>query len=89
MNPFGRGPIASMVSAWAYSRTHQVRQHLWLRPGWKMLPTRAVYCSNTNCAHRFRYKDNNISFMHVQPQYYRVRQVEPCNHKYQALFLSI
>ncbi len=25
-------------------------QHPWLRPGWKILPTRISYCSNTNCA---------------------------------------
>ncbi len=39
--------------------------------------TRPGYCSNTNSAHRFRCEDNNVSFMHVQPHYYRVRQMEP------------
>ncbi len=29
----------------------------------------------------FRHKDNNVSSMHVQPYYYRVRQAEPCHHK--------
>ncbi len=28
--------------------------HLWLRPGWKILPTRIGYCSNTNYVRRFR-----------------------------------
>ncbi len=41
---------------------------------------RLLLGSNTNCARRFQYEDNNISFMHVQPHYYRVRQVEPCHH---------
>ncbi len=25
-------------------------QHPWPGPGWKILPTRTGYCSNTNCA---------------------------------------
>ncbi len=55
----------------------RTEQHAWLRPGWKILPTRIVYWSNTNCAHHFRGEDNNVSFMHVQPHYYRMLQVEP------------
>ncbi len=54
-------------------------QHPWLHSGWKILPTREGYCSNTNSAHRFRFEDNNVEFTHVQPHYYRVRQVEPCH----------
>ncbi len=26
----------------------RTRQHRWLRPGWRILPTRIDYCSNTN-----------------------------------------
>ncbi len=37
------------------------------------------YCSNTNCARRFRSEDNNVDLMGAQPHYYRVRQVEPCH----------
>ncbi len=37
------------------------------------------YCSNTNSVRRFRCEDNNVSFMHVQPHYYRVQQVELCH----------
>ncbi len=54
-------------------------KHPWLHPGWKIPPTRIGYCSNTNCAHRFRSEDNNVDFTQVQPHYYRVRQVEPCD----------
>ncbi len=67
-------------------------QHPWLHPGWKILPTRRGYCSNTYCDRRFRCEDNNVDLMSVQPHYYRVRQVEPCNHlgwSSQALILSI
>ncbi len=42
--------------------------------------------------HRFQYEDNNVAFTNVQPQYYRVRQVEPCHYlgwSSQALILSI
>ncbi len=38
------------------------------------------YCSNTNYAYRFCREDNNVDFTHVQPHYYRVRQVE---HRHQ------
>ncbi len=34
------------------------------------------YCSNTNCARRFRCEDSNVDLMCVQPYYYRVRQVD-------------
>ncbi len=54
-------------------------QHPWLYPGWKILPTRVGYCSNTNCARHFRCEDNIVDFTHVQPHYYRVWQVEPCH----------
>ncbi len=37
------------------------------------------YCLNTNYVLRFRCEDNNGDLVHVQPQYYRVRQVEPCH----------
>ncbi len=57
----------------------QTGQQPWLYPGWKILPTRLGYCSNTNCARHFRYEDNNVAFMPVQPHHYRVRQVEPCH----------
>ncbi len=53
-------------------------QHPWLCPGWKILPTRIGYCSNTNDDRRFRCEDNNVAFTNVQPHFYRVRQVEPC-----------
>ncbi len=53
--------------------------HLWLHPVWKTLPTRIDDCSNADCARRFRREDNNVSLAHVQPHYYRVRQVEPCH----------
>ncbi len=33
-----------------------------------------------HCARRFHWENNNVNFMHVQPHYYRVRQVEPCHH---------
>ncbi len=55
-------------------------QHPWLHPGWKILPTRIGNCSNTNCDHRFRCGDNNVTITHAQPHYYCVRQVEPCHH---------
>ncbi len=51
----------------------------WLQPRWQILPTKIGYCSNTNCAHRFRCEDNNVNCMHGQPHYYCVRQVEPCH----------
>ncbi len=37
------------------------------------------YCSHTNCARCFRRENNNVDFRHVQPHYYRVRLVEPCD----------
>ncbi len=43
-------------------------------------------------ARRFRCEDNNVAFTNVQPHYYCVRQVEPCQHlgwSSQALILSI
>ncbi len=46
-----------------------------LRPGWKILPIRMGYCSNTN---RFRSEDNNV-VMHMKLHYYRMQQVEPCH----------
>ncbi len=68
-------------------------QHPWLHPGWKILPTSVGYCSNTSCTRRFRWEDNNVDFTHMQPHYYRVRQVkEPCHRlgwSSQALFLNI
>ncbi len=46
-----------------------------LLPGWKILPTRTDYCSNTNNVHRFRCEDdNNVDFMCVQLHYYHVHQ---------------
>ncbi len=77
--------LCCCVHAWAADRP-------WLRPGWKILPTRIGYCSNTNGDRRFRYEDNNVAFTKVQPHYYRVRQVEPCHQlgwSSQALILSI
>ncbi len=44
-------------------------QHAWLPPGWKFLPIRIGYCSDTNCARRFRCEDNNMAFTHVQPHF--------------------
>ncbi len=67
-------------------------QHPWLHPGWKIQPTRIGYCSNANCARRFRCEDNNIALTQVQPHFYRERQVEPCHQlgrSSQALILSI
>ncbi len=67
-------------------------QHQCLRPGWKILPMRIGYCSNTNGDRRFRCGDNNVAFTNVQLHYYRVRSVEPCHHLgriSQALILSI
>ncbi len=43
------------------------------------LPPRMGYCSNTNRVRRFRFEDNNVSFMNMQAQYYCVQQVEPCH----------
>ncbi len=66
--------------------------HPWLRPGWKILPTRIGCCSNTNGDGRLRCESNNVAFTNVQPHYYRVRQVEPCHHlglSSQALIMSI
>ncbi len=54
-------------------------QHPGLHFGWTILPTRIGYCSNTNCARRFRCEDNSIVFTHVQPLHYHVRSVEPCH----------
>ncbi len=51
----------------------------WLRSGWKILPTRIGYCSNTNDDRRFRRDDNNVAFTNVQLHYYHVRQVDPCH----------
>ncbi len=67
-------------------------QHPWLRPGWKILPTRICYCSNTYCDCRFPCEDNNVAFTNVQHHSYRVRQMEPCHQlewSSQALILSI
>ncbi len=36
-------------------------QHPWLRPGWKILPIRMGYCSNTKWARRFQCEDKNLS----------------------------
>ncbi len=67
-------------------------QHPWVDPGWKNLPTRISYCSNTNGDRRFRCEDNNVALTNVQSHYYRVRQVEPCHPLWlnsMALILSI
>ncbi len=61
------------------SHVAQTGQHPWLHAGWKIRPTRIGYCSNTNCARRFRCGSNNVDFTHVKPHYYRVQQVEPCH----------
>ncbi len=66
-------------------------QHPWPRPGWKILPTRIGYCSNTNGDRRFRCEDKNVAFTNVQPHHYRMRQVEPRYHSgwiSQALIFS-
>ncbi len=47
-------------------------QHPWLRPGWKILPKRLGYYSNTNCTCCFRRGDNRVDFTHVQPHYRRM-----------------
>ncbi len=54
-------------------------QNPWLRPGWKILPTRIGYCSNTNYVCRFRREDNNANLIRVQRNYYRAWQMEPCH----------
>ncbi len=67
-------------------------QDPWLRPGWKILPTRIGYCSNINNDHRFRCDNNNVAFTNVQPFYYHVWQVKLCYQlgwSSQALILSI
>ncbi len=39
-------------------------------------PARIGHYAKANCAHCLRFEDNNVHFMHVQPYYYRVQQVE-------------
>ncbi len=53
-------------------------KHPWLYPGWKILPTMMGYCSSANNARCFQREDNNVDLTPVQPHYYCVRQVEPC-----------
>ncbi len=53
--------------------------HPLLRLGWKVLPTRIGYSSSINYVRRFRCKDSNVAFTHVQSHFYRVRQVVPCH----------
>ncbi len=52
-------------------------ENSWIRPGWKILPTRAGYCSNPDCARRFGREKNKVNLMRVQPHYYYVGQVGP------------
>ncbi len=61
-------------------------QHPWLHSRW------IDYWSNTNGDHRFRCEDNKVAFTNVQPHYYRVRQVDPCDQlglSSQTLLLNI
>ncbi len=57
----------------------------------EILPTRVGFCSNTKWTHPFRCENTIVSFMHVQPHYHYVRQVEPCHWlgcRSHTLFLS-
>ncbi len=45
----------------------RTRQHPWLHPGWKILPIRIGYCSNTYGDRLFQREDNNVAFTKVQP----------------------
>ncbi len=60
---------------------------------WMENPTNKVRLQlKHHLCRRFRGEDNNVDFMLVQTQYYRVRLVEPCHQlelSSQALFLSI
>ncbi len=51
------------------------------RRRWKILPTRIVYGSNTNCAWSFRCEDNNAYLICVESHCYRVRLVELCHRE--------
>ncbi len=69
----------------------QIVQRPWLRPGWRILPTKISYCLNANYARRFWCEDKTVNLTYVQPHYYRVRQVEPCDQlgwSRQVVFLS-
>ncbi len=68
----------SRQKIWCYAFGHEMLDARRLRPGWKILPTRIGYCSNTSYFRPFRPEDNKVDFKHVQPHYCRVRQVEPC-----------
>ncbi len=41
-----------------------------IHPGWKILPTRMGFCSNTNGDRRFQFEDSNAAIVHVQPHYH-------------------
>ncbi len=66
------------------------RGHPWLRSGWKILPTRIGYCSNTNGDYHFQFVGNNVAFTCMQPHNYR--EVGSCHQlgwSSQELILSI
>ncbi len=44
-------------------------QHPWLRPGWKIVPIRVGYHSNTKWTRRFRCADSHVGLFHVQTYY--------------------
>ncbi len=63
-------PVTGAGKTRPRGREHPVAwtgQHPWLRLGWKILPTRIGYFSNTSGDHRFRCDDNNVTFTQVQP----------------------
>ncbi len=51
---------------WKSFSSYMTLGYLWevssLRPGWAILPTRVVYCSNTKCARLLSYENNNTDF---------------------------
>ncbi len=81
--PYVKGVTELIIRHW--------RQHPRPRRWWKIILKPIGYCSNTNCARRFRCEDNNVDFTHVQPHYYRMWQVESCHQlgwSSQVLFWS-
>ncbi len=51
---------------------------LWHKPG-NILSPSIDNCSITKYVSRFRYEDNNVHLMSVQPHCYRVQQVQHCH----------
>ncbi len=54
----------------------RTRQHPWENPTGKD----RLLLKHQWLARRFQCEDSNVDLTHIQPHYYRVRQVEPCQH---------